>query len=470
MLHRVTISNFESIRDAITLDFRTFGTSRDSEWLRSPVAHPTLQIPTVAALTGPSGAGKTTCLRAIQRTMAFAAHSYRNPPGTPLPFPAFAAGETRIEIELDVPSWEPGDTESRRALRYTLALTRKPGASLPHAVRHEALHHLSHTLMERGADHTVRTAKALSAEPGDVPAGASALSTLSAVNAGAHRVLAAAFARMAPINGTLLRHYQSHPATRDRILQRLRRLNLAAEDTDTPHEGLSLIHHDLDRTLLPSRGSCAVRHLVQILPAIDHALVNAGVAIVDDLDRHLDPALSLEILGWFRSADHAQMICTLHQPAILDHLGQEQILTIGTQSRSSPDRPRKAALDWWRDIDQWYRAWRALAHPGDLETPVLIAGIRCEHPADAVRAAVDATYGTTITGDEITIALAGNYPTVHLKARLHADARVERAEIVYLDDTLQQRILPESNRGEPGPLHWLATQCVLHRTSSRRMA
>ena len=191
MFHWISVSNFQSIRDANTLDFRVPGTTPENAWVRNPTNHSRLRVPTVIVLIGPNGSGKTAWLRALADTVRFAAHSYGNPPGPILQFPAFASDEslskpTRIELEFDAPWWTAGSDEGNRVFRYTLELQRNTRNVLPDVVSYEALRDFPRgrprRLMERRPQRRVHVARELSIKPSDdrltsIPANASVLST-----------------------------------------------------------------------------------------------------------------------------------------------------------------------------------------------------------------------------------------------------------------------------------------------------
>ena len=148
MIHRFRVNNFQSIREDVSLDFRIPGTTPDRHCFRRSRSRSDTRLPSVIALIGPNGSGKTALLRAIAATIRFAAYSYDHSSsgGIPtfLPFlaPETKAAPTRVEVDFDAlwPSYAFGEDAS--LLRYTLELEREdPDNIVPTRVGYEALHY-----------------------------------------------------------------------------------------------------------------------------------------------------------------------------------------------------------------------------------------------------------------------------------------------------------------------------------------
>ena len=361
MLHRISVSNYQSIRDEITLDFRVPGTTPDTVWLRRPTSQPALRVPTVLALIGPNGSGKTAWLRALTDTIRFAVHSYGNRPGAIVQFPAFASNETfakptRIEVEFDAPWWDADPDEPNRVFRYTLELLRETPNYFPVAVGYEALrdfpHGRSRRLMERRPHRPVHVAKDLSIKPSDdrlasIPANASVLSTLSRMGVGKFSALVDSLSHVQmnvsatdPIyldTEAVAHYFRDNPQVKDRISDRLGRFDLGIEGMDVEHSAdgkwrLFFAHSGLGMNIPFERESAGTRHVVQIFPALNFALETGGLAIMDALDNDLHADLVDEVLGWFRRVDtnprNAQMICSLHSLSVLDDLEKEEVFIV----------------------------------------------------------------------------------------------------------------------------------------------
>ena len=361
MLHWISVSNFQSIRERVTLDFRIPRTTPERSWLRRPTARSDLRVPTVIALIGPNGSGKSTWLRALADTIRFAIQSYGYQPGSVPHFPAFVSDEafgmpTRIEVEFDAPWLLSSPDEPNRVFRYTLELLRGSPNYFPGAVGYEALHDFPQgrprRLMERCGDGSVRVARGISIKPSDdrlisVPANASVLSTLSRMGVAEFSEIVSSLAQVQmnvtavdPIRldtATVINYFRDNPEVKDRVSGRLGRFDIGIEGMEVQHwdDGnwhLAFSHSGLNRPIPLESESAGTRQVVHVFPALNFALETAGMAVMDALDNDLHADLVDEILGWFRREDtnprNAQLICSLHGLSVLDELEKEEVFIV----------------------------------------------------------------------------------------------------------------------------------------------
>ena len=361
MLHKISVSNYQSIRDEVALDFRVPGTTPERPWLRRPTARPDLRVPTVIALIGPNGAGKTTLQRALADTIRFAADSYAFPLGQLSLFESFASEEafgrsTRIEVEFDAPWLLSGPEGPNRVFRYTVEFLRETTRFFPDAVGYEALLDFPRgrprRLMERRGDGSVHVAREMAIRPNDdrlasIPANASVLSTLSRMGIETFREIVDGLdevqMNVAPIDPirlddeTVTDYFREDSEARKRISGKLGRFDLGIEGMDVeqwddgtwhlvfPHSGLTL-----PMTLISE--SAGTRHVIHAFPVLDVALETGGLAVMDALDNDLHADMVDEILGWFRREEtnprNAQLICSLHSLSVLDELEKEEVFIV----------------------------------------------------------------------------------------------------------------------------------------------
>ena len=130
MIHEITIENFGSIRDELTINFRVARNAPEMDRFRRSASRPDVRLPTVAAFVGPNGSGKSTILRAVIATLQFLINSSEIDPGAPLPYfvPFLTKTDkirpTRIELTFDAPWLSEKDTDSN-IFRYELELDRE---------------------------------------------------------------------------------------------------------------------------------------------------------------------------------------------------------------------------------------------------------------------------------------------------------------------------------------------------------
>ena len=359
MIHKILVSNFGSIRDTLELDFRIPGTTPDLPRFRTSQSRSETRLPTVTALVGPNGSGKTTILNALISTVRFAAFSHDQAGvGGFWPFfsGASAAQPTRIQVDFDA-NWFADEHDDRYDLhRYTLELTHATNHPAPTEVAYEALHIFPRKrprrVLERRGTEPIYLSRATRVKPNSerlqfVRPDASVISTLAKFNAAPFvemcKDLTLIHSNIAgnelwrPDVPTTVRNYQNDAQLLEDACRRLQRIDLGIEaleidsaSSDSPV--LKFKHRGLDWPLFFQQESGGTRSFVRLFPFINHALRIGGVAILDALDYELHPDLAAELIHWFQSPETnpfgAQLFCSLHNVAVLRQLEKDELVIV----------------------------------------------------------------------------------------------------------------------------------------------
>ena len=371
MLHTFRISNYQSIRDEVALDFRVPQTTPDKPCFRRTAARGDLRLPTVIVFVGPNGAGKSALLRALADTIRFAAHSYGYQEGRILGFPAFLDPEgfavhTQVEVEFDATWLGASSGSARRRFRYSLELERdRERGYFPARVHRELLLDFPkgrpRRLVARHRDRPVYVAKDVAMRPGDerlshIPDNASVISTLArlgvetfaeiAADLGAVQMNVTAVDPARPDPDTTAHYYRDHPEVKDRMSSQLGRFDLGIEGMEVfqSPDGqwrLAFRHDGLAVPVAFEDESAGTRHVVQAFPALNYALSYGTLAVMDALDNDLHTSLVCELLDWFRRQDtnphDAQLICSLHNYATFEELEKEEIFVVEKSAQEATE-------------------------------------------------------------------------------------------------------------------------------------
>ena len=361
MIHRCRISNFQSIREEVQLDFRIPRTCPDLPRFRQAHSGNGVRLPSVIAFIGPNGSGKTTLLRAITESIEFAHRSFDLGGSQNIPYflPFLSsdaqAAPTRIELEFDA-AWFSANTGEQSLCRYTLELERKGSDLNPVRVFAETLHTFPNgrprRMMERRGDGPVYVAGGLGIRRGDdrlssVPANASVVSTLARLGLAPFPLIAQDLENVQrnligsspwrPDTETVTRFYRERPALLDKLSDRLQRFDLGIKTLRiaTFPDGQPILlcdHHGLDVPVVIAQESTGTRHLVHVFPQLDFALQTGQVAIMDALDSEFHTELVAEVLRWFQRPETnphgAQLICSLHNQSVLEELEKEELFIV----------------------------------------------------------------------------------------------------------------------------------------------
>ena len=362
MIHKFQISNFQSVREEISLDFRIPGTTPELDCFQRNPYQPDIRLPSVIVLFGPNGSGKTTLLRSLVTAMFFAANSYYDSGFDPTSlFRPFSGRKmrtrpTRIGLEIDAKRFRPNISDAGSLYRYVIEIDGDGSGIANSGVKHESVHSFPRgrprRLLERERGKPVYVARELNVRPGDsrlsaVPPEASAISAFARMGMepfpAVARDLRSVSTNIAgadprrPDTDAAIRAYREKPELVDKVSEKLRRLDLGVENLKISQVSdvqwvMTFEHRGLDAPVAFEAESAGARNLARMFPRISHVLETGGLAIMDSLDSGFHTDLVLEILNWFRrketNPDNAQLICSLHNPAILDDLEKEEVYIV----------------------------------------------------------------------------------------------------------------------------------------------
>ena len=360
MIHRIEITNYQSIRETVVLDFRIPATSPVKPQFRNTTVSPAFRIPTVVGFFGPNGSGKTTILRALIQTIRFAAHSYTNDNLDDY-FPPFLVAEsirqpTQIVVDFDGIVNVPNQSESTELCRYTLRINRIESDGQA-TIDYEAIHHYPNgrktRLMERCGSQTVFVAPRLGVKSRDerlsaVPGNSSAVSALGKMQIDWFSTLVKKLNTVQSNvfgpdpwkaeTGAIVQFIRENPQLGKTISDRLRSIDLGIVNMEvvqlkyTGEWVLLFRHHGLTEPVPLCAESAGTRHFIHIFPQLNHALEAGSLAIMDSLDNDFHTELTAEILDWFRRKDtnqyNSQLFCSLSNTSLLDDFDKEELFLV----------------------------------------------------------------------------------------------------------------------------------------------
>ena len=362
MIHTLSVSNYQSIREEVVLDLRIPGTAPDLPRFRQSAAKPDVRLPSVVVLVGPNGSGKTTLLRALIATARIASSASpseeRNPIEAFLPFASTkTVGEpTRFCVEVEADWLAPG--EVRRLFRYEVVVGRDSAGSKNHVFHYEALSSFPkgrpRRLFERGGPgEPIYVSGETGLKPRDerlkaVRADASVVATLALLNVPLAMRIADSM-QLLLISSNILYHerwelptrtvtrmLKDDPELRDWIEKYIRSSDLGIRDMsitgDTGEDSVFFGHHGLDVPVGLYDESRGTKRLFHLLPQIRIALDGGIPVVLDEVEGDLHVDVVGEMLGWFRSREtnppDAQLLVSSHNVGLLDDLEKEELFIV----------------------------------------------------------------------------------------------------------------------------------------------
>ncbi len=395
MIHRISVSNYFSIRDEAVLDLRIPKTAPDLPRFRRSSARPDVRLPSVVVLIGPNGSGKTKLLTALHDAAVFAAHSFhltsRSDDDGLNAFQPFRASRPSLEptcigVDLEADWLSPGSAPN--LFRYELAVGAVSDGG-PRVVRREALFHFPHgrprRLFERRAPGvSAHTAPEFELKAGDerlkaVRDDASLVSTLAALNVPlAQRIrdrcyLVATSSNVSPRGpwqlptDYVVRHIQDDSRLETWINDEIRRGDLGISGMRVVFkEGGShalFDHHGLGHPVHLAWESEGTKRLFHLLPQLHRSLSAATPVVLDDFDSGLHVDMAGRMLHYFQSTETnpggAQLLAAAHNVGLLDDLEKEELFLVEKDESGATRVHGAQDVRGLRRVNRLYPKYRA---------------------------------------------------------------------------------------------------------------
>ena len=362
MIHRISISNYFSIRDGVVIDLRIPKTAPRLPRFRQSLARPDVRLPSVVMLMGPNGSGKTKLLLALREVAYFGSRlstPRTDDVGTSDFEPFLAAGPalgpTRIRVDLEADWLSP--ELGVELFRYELAVGVPPGGGSRVVVR-EVLHHFPHRrprrLLERGPPGAaIYAAGDLGLRAGDerlkaVRDDSSVIATLAALNVPLARRIADwlgrlfAFADVSygeqrqPAVDSVVKAMEGDPGLAAWMNDEIQRGDLGIDRVRTfALDGKRYAvfdHHGLNEPVIFMLESSGTKRLFHVLPELYWAFAWGTPICLDDFDSGLHVDMASRILHHFQSPETnrngAQLFASAHNVGLLDDIEKEELFIV----------------------------------------------------------------------------------------------------------------------------------------------
>jgi hypothetical protein len=358
MISRLEVENFYSIRQAQSLDLR-IAENVPPIMGRFGEAFPGSRerVPKVVSIFGPNASGKSTVLKAVAFLAWFVQHSFQLPPDAPQPCESFndeeaASLPTRLTLHFGAPAnlMEPREDG---CAKYVYEVSFRSDSGKPKAVASETLRQWPATggkairIFERDAQGEIRFGRSFGLSGyrqvlSKVRANASLIATLAQFDHGpslllqrmAASIITNIFIEKVDVaESNVLRFYADNPQMVEALNRDIERIDLGikAMSIESSSGGpVARFEHEGLATPMPIQlESHGTRQFIRIFPLLVQALNVGGVAIIDELDLAIHPAVLPEILRWFydpkRNPLNAQLWMSCHNASLLDDLVKEEI-------------------------------------------------------------------------------------------------------------------------------------------------
>lgn len=360
MIYRMEIENFFSIRDKQVLDLRALENApRDTNRLAACWRGSRERAPKVVAIFGANASGKSNVLRALSFVAWFVPGSFSLAPTAHVPLEPFKddaslKSPTRLRFWLSGPE-HPDRTYQDSSAQCPYCYELLVGNGTPRVVLSESIFYWPSAtarktrLVERFGDGSVKAAKAFrlsgykSALEKILRPNASVISTLVPLNHPVATTLAAALTTVRTniqlerfeLPDNLVRdQYVNRPDMVQSFNREVRRIDVGIQSLEqvpgTHGADIYFRHEGLAMPVPLVYESNGTRQFLKLFPLITDALATGSIAIIDELDTAIHPALLPEIIGWFHDPDRnpydAQLWTTCNNASLLEDLSKEEIV------------------------------------------------------------------------------------------------------------------------------------------------
>lgn len=360
MIYRLEIENFYSVCEPQVIDL-TVGKKVPDEPGRLVPIHDGIEdrAPRVVAIYGANASGKSNVLRSIAFLTWFIQFSFEHKALMPLPFQKFQTKDavhrpTKLSVTF-AGLESPLDTAEMRTCPYVYTLEIASRDLVEDRVLRESLHYRPTgssrlvRIFERNSVGAVKAAswvssnRELSVLERILRPDASVIATLGQLNNKfAQNLIKFANAidtnilitRFEDNDLELLKSYALNTELLESLNRDIRRIDLGIDQVQILAENgapvASFTHAGLDHPIRMPLESHGTQQFFRIYPTLYKALAIGGIAVVDELDVAIHPAILPEILRWFsdpdRNPDGAQLWMSCHEVSLLDDFLKEEVL------------------------------------------------------------------------------------------------------------------------------------------------
>jgi hypothetical protein len=166
------------------------------------------------------------------------------------------------------------------------------------------------------------------------------------------------FERLDASDGEVIEYFANNPAVLEALNRNIGRIDLGIRRMVLqagPRGPVPLFEHvGLQQPMPWILESHGTQNFIKFFPLLDGPLSRGGMAVIDELDTTIHPALLPEIIRWFhdpeRNPHRAQLWMTCHSAPLLEELRKEEIFFTEKDSRG------RARIHGLRDIQGVKRA------------------------------------------------------------------------------------------------------------------